>query len=139
VQRFPLFLALAALGACASAPPPPAASATFGVGVANEASTLAAARTPEEKSFVLLDILGRRVGQMEAAAKAGQRDLLASLANAYRRIALEALLGNLASAGPGAARAARVTLSVHEARLNRISGARDAFLACRFVLESLVP
>ncbi len=138
MPRFACLVLAAALGACASAPPP-AASASFGVGVANEAASLAAARTTAEKSRVLLDILGRRVEQMEAAAKAGQSDLLASLANAYRRLALEALLGNLESAGPEAARAARETLSAHEARLSGIAGARDAFLACRFALETLVP
>lgn len=138
MPRLTLLLAVAALGACASAAPP-AASATFGVGVANEAVALAAARTPGEKSLVLLDILGHRVEQMETAAKSGQRNLLASLANAYRRLALEALPANLASAGPQDSRAAREILSAHEARLGRIAGARDAFLACRFVLESLVP
>lgn len=139
MSRSFLCFAATAISACASAPPPPASSVHFGAGAAREAAALASARTPEEKSAALLDILSRRVDQMESAASAGQDNHLASLVNAYRRLALEALPGNLASAGTEVVQSARTILTSHEARLNRIAGARDAFLACRFVLASLPP
>ncbi len=133
LMRISFAFALAAMAACASIPP--ANSPRFGIEVANEASALASAQSPDEKISVLLAVLDHRVEQMEAAA--GRRNTTASLVNAYRRIALEAHLKLAPKAGPDAANAIRETLEGHEGRLERIAGGRDALLACRFVLQSI--
>jgi len=135
VLRFLVVLAALLLVACAS--PPQASTARFGLGVANEAAALAAARTPDEKVLVLLDILDHRVDQMESAAMEDAPNVVASVANAYRRISLEALLKILSRSERGAVSDARNRMGAHAGRLARIVGGRDALLACRFVLQAI--
>ena len=120
------------LASCAYAPL--ADSPQFAVVVADEASRLAAASTPESRVRVVLDVLDERVRQIEAL-RDRDRSLSSELAFSYRLMAREALHPALAEA-PSTVTGAKARLLAHERRLAAFPEAYQALDACRDVLDA---